>query len=92
MRMGSFVVDDHLQTSVLLPSRERPVLLRPLDDGVEVLSQQVTPSNQIHRRTSNSLKVVIDASISLFEGQARITLGCRAALVGANGMYDPTSW
>src|SRR5262249_15242994 len=61
------------------PSRERPVLLRPLDDAVEVLSQQVTPSNQIHRRTSNSLKVVIDASISLFEGQARIPSGlsCR---------------
>src|SRR5687767_8374238 len=34
---------------ILLPSREGPVLLRTLDDGVEVLSQQVTPSNQVHR-------------------------------------------
>jgi hypothetical protein len=55
------------------------VLLRPIDDAVEVLGQQVTPSNQIHHRTSNSLKVVIDASISLFDGQARIASGlsCR---------------
>ena len=64
---------------VLLPSRERPMLLCPLDDDIEVLSQQVTPANQIHRRTSNSLQVVVDASISLFEGQARIPSGlsCR---------------
>jgi hypothetical protein len=48
---------------------------RALDDALEVLSQQVAPSNQIHRRPSNSLQVVVDASISLFEGQARITIG-----------------
>jgi hypothetical protein len=60
--------------AILVPSRERPMYPRALDDALEVLSQQVTPSNQIHRQTSDSLQVVVDASISLLERQARITI------------------
>src|SRR5688500_2719194 len=66
---------DSCRPAILLPSRERPMCPRALDDALEILSQEVTLSNQIHRRTANSLQVVVDASISLFERQARITIG-----------------
>ena len=59
----------------LLASREAPVLLRPLEDHLEVLRKHIAPSNQIHRRISNSLQVVVDASISLRDGHAGIPIG-----------------